>query len=235
MKNTTKLHPDMKMVELIHLNPGLLDLLYRLHINLGFKDLSINDICQQHGVSLNFFMMMAKLYVEKRVAIPEAIERRSFANLIRFLRNSHDYILNNKIIEIDMLIKAYSTSNENGKQELLERFWSEYVSHIHRHMGYENHEIFPIIQLLYEGKSTSSIDPNFILQFEENHDDIEEALADLKNLLIKYFPPTSKEELRHQILKELFVLDDDLQIHQQVENHILIPLVKKFTQEKYSI
>ncbi len=235
MITSDKLLLELKMSDLINKNYRLLLVLQRLNIGLGFKDLSVEEVCREHGIAPGFFCILVKLYNEGKVLITSPVERRYFPNLVLFLRNSHDYFLKEKIVEIDAAIKDFSASLEHGGHGLLERFWSEYAREVEKHMGYENRQVFPLIISLYEQKSFPLEGLQFIQQFEENHDDIAEALMDLKNLLIKYFPLTEKERNRHRILKDLFELEEDLQLHQQVENFVLIPLVKQLTQENIQL
>ncbi|MGC8803040.1 MAG: hypothetical protein ACP5PS_04610, partial [Bacteroidales bacterium] len=50
-------------------------------------------------------------------------------------------------------------------------------------------------------------------EYREHHDDIEEKLSDLKNLLIKYLPAREDQQARRRLLTHLFELESDLAIH----------------------
>ena len=69
-----------------------------------------------------------------------------------------------------------------------------------------------------------------VTEYREHHNDIEEKLTDLKNLLIKYLPQKGDQQLRRKLLFCLFELEFDLKIHSQIEDSILIPLVEKMEQ-----
>ncbi len=62
-------------------------------------------------------------------------------------------------------------------------------------------------------------------EYKEHHDDIEEKLDDLKNLLIEYLPLKEGRNMRRRLLFKLFELEHDLRIHSRIEDYILIPLV----------
>lgn len=70
-----------------------------------------------------------------------------------------------------------------------------------------------------------------IREFEKRHNDIEEKLSDLKNLLIKYVPPAGDRYLRIRILNELFDLEQDLTDHARLEDKVLIPIVEQLEKQ----
>ncbi len=222
---------DMKMSDLIHLNYHILLVLQRLNIGLGFKEMSVAEVCRNHGVAPEFFSMLVRLQLEERVVVATPIRRDYFSHLLLFLKNSHDFFIREKLPYINTLIGRYSSAMEHEAQGLLENFWSEYANEVKSHMEYEDSIVFPLIYSIYEQVEGTRVDTQLIHQFEVTHEDIAEALFDLKNLLIKYFPKTQNEALRNHIIVELFELEADLQNHQQVENLILLPMVMQYSLE----
>lgn len=65
-----------------------------------------------------------------------------------------------------------------------------------------------------------------ITLYADDHDNIEDKLFDLKNLMIKYLPPTEDYSLSNAILYELFRLERDLGDHSRIEEKVLIPKVE---------
>ena len=66
-----------------------------------------------------------------------------------------------------------------------------------------------------------------VIQYKDHHDDIEEKLNDLKNLLIKYLPINQDQIVRRKLLFLLSELEFDLKIHSDIEELILIPLTMR--------
>ena len=69
-----------------------------------------------------------------------------------------------------------------------------------------------------------------VIKYRDRHNDIEEKLTDLKNLLIKYLPQKNDQQIRRKLLFSLFELEFDIHIHTRIEESILIPLVEKLEQ-----
>jgi len=219
----------MKMSDLIHVNYHFLLVLKRLNIGLGFKEKSVAEVCLEHNIPPEFFSMLVRLQLDGRVPTIYNVKRDYFRCLVLYLKNSHDFFIREKLPYINNLIGRYCAATNYDAQGLLEKFWREYANEVNNHMEYENSTVFPLIYSIYDKPERAEFDSHLIRQFELNHDDIAEALLDLKNLLIKYFPKSKNEDLRNEIIMELFELEADLQNHQQVENQILIPMVKHYS------
>ena len=98
------------------------------------------------------------------------------------------------------------------------------------HLNYENDVVFPYIERtidLFESNDSKNISDYSVLDYKDNHFDIEDKLADLKNLLIKYLPINNDQQIRRKLLFELFEFESDLNIHSTIEETVLIPIVEK--------
>ena len=120
--------------------------------------------------------------------------------------------------------------NHKAKNQLID-FFKQYIQEVEQHIGYEDKVVFPyILQLhkaLIENTRPSFPEHYSIDEFEKRHDNIEEKLSDLKNLLIKYFPPANDRYPRIHLLNELISLEEDLSNHGRIEDQILIPIVRQ--------
>ena len=65
-----------------------------------------------------------------------------------------------------------------------------------------------------------------INDYEKDHDNVEEKLYDLKNIIIKYLPSSQNDKQYFNLLKELFLLENDLNEHSRIEDLILVPKVE---------
>ena len=59
---------DMKIIELIDADYGLLSILLRLDIQLPFGDISIGEMCRRYDMSSALFLMICRMY-----ACPDSI------------------------------------------------------------------------------------------------------------------------------------------------------------------
>ena len=74
----------------------------------------------------------------------------------------------------------------------------------------------------------------YISQFARGHGSIDAKLQELKNIIIKYYAPTEKVELLHNVLYDIFNCEKDFRLHCQVEDDIFVPAVE-ILEEKVSM
>ena len=63
------------------------------------------------------------------------------------------------------------------------------------------------------------------------HENVEEKLKDMKNIVMKYLPGDCSNELKIMVLLSIYHLHDDLRRHTYVENNILVPIVSGFERD----
>lgn len=229
--NNSYISSGMKMSDIIASNPFLLLMLEHLEIGLAFHEKTISDICADNGIDENLFLVMANLYAGN---IPEEkVEYSSqvITTIILYLKNSHQYYLEDKYPLIKSCIKEINTLNDTPEILMIGKFFDKYFIEVREHLDYENNILFPYVTGLDEslnGKGDGMFQNNFrVSDYREHHDDIEEKLEDLNNLLIKYMPQRNDGKARRRLLFYLFELEYDLRIHSLVEESLLIPLVEK--------
>lgn len=71
-----------------------------------------------------------------------------------------------------------------------------------------------------------------IKQYQEHHNDIEEKLSDLKNLLIHHLKVGEYASLNRQIIFHLYELEFDLHAHSITEDKILVPIISSIEKNK---
>jgi regulator of cell morphogenesis and NO signaling len=124
------------------------------------------------------------------------------------------------------------TSNRSLK--LIYTFFNEYKNELAVHIQREEEKVYPYVFAVEKAFISKNPDREIeesirlysMEDFEKEHDNIEDKLFDLKNILIKYLPLPVDSNLSHDILVELFKLEDDLSDHTRIENKVLIPKVK---------
>ena len=111
--------------------------------------------------------------------------------------------------------------------KLVSVFFKDYFREVTDHLDYENEVFHPyVIQLasqINNNEPSNIRDEYSVKQYKARHDDIEEKLNDLRNLLIKYLPVNQDQTVRRKLLFLLSELEFDLKIHSDIEELILIP------------
>ena len=229
--------PNMKMAAVIHLNYHLLPLISRFGIMLGFGDKTIEQVCKAHNLDVDFFLEILNSYHDKNYFPQKHLQGFPLKLIIDYLRKSHEYYLQVKLPRIEELIQQLSAlSNEAGQRslKLIDKFFSEYKHELSEHIRHEEDNVYPYVFSVEEAYRTrhataelvGRIRDYSIEDYESEHDNVEDELYDLKNIIIKYLPQPVNTDLCHTILIELFRLEADLKDHARIEDKVLIPKVR---------
>ena len=233
---------EMKLSDVIHHDYTLVPVINRFDIKLGFGDGSIEEICEEKNINLGFFLTILNTFHDSQYFPKEYLKSFPAEVLINYLHKAHQSYLDGNIPEIKKMITVLlDLSNENEKTiSLIKNFFEEYSIEFSKHLKREEEVVYPYVlkleNLLDNPKSINSFEEEMvnysISNYEQDHEDIEEKLFDLKNLLIKYLHfETSEtlifEEMSYSLLRELFVLEKELREHSRIEDLILVPKVEE--------
>jgi len=221
------------MAEVLHLNWQTLSIFERFGIALGFGEHTVKDVCELHQVNPDFFIEVVNVCNNKDYFPKDQLHLFNITQIIAYLKKSHAAYLDVKIPRIEQLIHKLEWKDEAQRKnnKVLENFFVGYKSEIVSHMAYEEATVYPYATALTEYSSNNNNNPHCDSDFKINtyaevHDNIEEKLTDLRNIIIKYLPPPTEPLVSHQILSELFLLEKDLNEHSRIEDKILIPKIQ---------
>jgi regulator of cell morphogenesis and NO signaling len=227
----------MKMAEVIHLNYHLLPIISRFGIPLGFGEKTIGQLCHEYNLDVNFFLVILNSYHDKDYFPRKHLQGFPVKLIIDYLRKSHEYYLTIKIPLIAGLLKQLSVQAKGLSGEslqLIDKFFNEYKHELSSHIQREEDKVYPYIFKVEEAyrleKSSSElvglIRQYSIDDYENEHDNVEDKLYDLQNIIIKYLPAPLDMNLCHTILMEMFRLESDLFDHARIEDMVLVPKIR---------
>jgi len=228
-----------KMADLITLDPRSMVLLTRFGIDLGFGDKTIDQLCKEKDIKRDFFLLLLNVFLNPKFFPNKRLRNIDVDLLLTYLANSHKYYLEEKIPRLKEMLMSFLPGLQNAVRITLQTFFEDYIQDVVDHIGYEEQVVFPYVSNLLkhtvDGGDLKQQQVYGIKIFEERHTNIEDKLSDLKNLMVKYLPPTATHRfLRIQIICELLDLEQDLINHARLEDQILIPLVEQLEKQYYS-
>ncbi|MDL2290000.1 hemerythrin domain-containing protein [Paludibacteraceae bacterium OttesenSCG-928-F17] len=221
-----KYSENQKLTDLINQNASLLLVLSRFNLPLGFENKTVKEVCESNNVDTYTFLTVVNFLTEENLEMDNHYEKISLESLISFLKNGHDYFLNYKLPAIrEKLVEAINQTDSNEMyREIILRFFDEYVNEVNEHMEYEDKVVFPYV---HELLSREFADDVYNIQiFEERHNQIDQKLIDLKNILIKYYPAKGNTDLMTDTLLDILSCGKDLSDHNKVEDYMFIPAIE---------
>ncbi len=225
----------MKMADVIQMNYMLIPVIHRFGIELGFGDKTVDQVCEENEVDLNFFLQLVNAYHDQDYFPKEELQSIPVREIIAYLKMTHASYLNNTVTDIEQKIKSLELEGNEDKKyiALIRNFFEGYKSELTEHIMREEDVVFPYVLAVDEIiKSEQFTDKNkkvfesfSIEEYEEEHDDVEEKLMDLRTIMIKYVAPPANTNLYHSIIQDLFRLEEDLNYHSRIEDKVLIPKI----------
>jgi regulator of cell morphogenesis and NO signaling len=209
-----------RMSDLISENYPALLVLSRFGIALGFRDKSIGEVCTDNHVDTNTFLAIINLMVTENQAIPSSDMRISLESLVSYLHRSHNYFLDYRLPEIrKKLIEVLNEDYENLNKAVLEYF-DKFVTEVRKHMLYEDKKVFPCAKDLSDDENKEK----YKAGFGKQHEQIETRLTEFKNILIKYYPAQSTNEM-NSVLFDIFNCEAELTLHNAIEDYLFLPAI----------
>ncbi|MDR1756270.1 MAG: LuxR C-terminal-related transcriptional regulator [Culturomica sp.] len=212
-----------KMADLVLTNRGLLYVLPCFGIELGFGEKTVGQVCAERSISAPLLSLVCNLYTfENYTPDQEELGQIPIEGIVAYLQASHRNYLQ---VRMPRIIDAV-LGLPGG--EMLASFCEKYRQEAVAHFKYEEEVVFPYIGKLLNGEKPAYK----ISEYESKHSDIDGALEDLKNIIVKYLPKACTIDKSHPVLLELFAFEYDLRKHALLEETILIPLVERLDSER---
>ena len=211
-----------RMCDLVCDRYAVLQVMSRFGIALGFGDKTIAEVCADNRVDTATFLAVVNLLMNFGNG-EELAGEVSVRALTDNMHNSHGYFLDFRLPAIRRkLIEAVDCSQSDVSFAIM-RFFDEYVAEVQRHMDYEEKRVFPYVESLLAGEKNTTYSMEI---FRRQHDQVDAKLRELKNIIIKYYPSGSTNQL-NGVLFDIFTCEQELASHNAVEDEIFIPAVER--------
>lgn len=225
---------EIKLAEVILQNYLLIPIISRFGIKFGFGDKSIGEICLQYKININFFLEIVNAFNDKDYLPYEKLKTMPLSLTVNYLLKSHHYYNKIKLPAIEKLIEQLQWEGEDASKNknVLKKFFSQYLKEVNEHTANEEKEIYPYVLELETNFAEKNIDTKFVEKLEkksikdyaDTHDELNSALLDLKNIIIKYLQPAKNKEVTEQVLTEIFKLEADMKDHTKLEDNVVVPV-----------
>jgi regulator of cell morphogenesis and NO signaling len=153
--------------------------------------------------------------------------------IVDYILRTHVYYLEKKLPEIEQSILLLSGHYDSHHPILtaLRNFFHRYVTDLSEHIRAEETLLLPYIALLSEAAATPAGLSRFLLmrddysinRFLDEHHDTEDELRDIRQTIRLYDPPSTNESLYRILLAQLHTFEQDLCVHANIEEQVLIP------------
>ncbi len=222
MKNVKMYEAGDKMVSVIRDNYNILQAMNSFGIYLGFGDKTVDEVCKEQGVDTYTFLAVIN-YTVNGYEDQQGLEKISIPTLLKYLQASHDYYLDFQLPMIRTELIDSLDENDNLARLIL-KLYDEYAHGVTVHMRYEEKHVFPYVQKLLDGETSDAYD---IDTYSKHHNQLDQKLKELKNIIIKYLPADGPHNNKLMAtLYNIYNNEEWLRLHCNVENDIFIPVIR---------
>ena len=214
-----QLRYDDVIIDIINDDYTILPLLSRFSIPLGLGNETLNDVCRRNDIDVKALLLVLN-YIRTGIIDSSYISVVSPLEVVKFLKNSHDYFINYKFGHIRKNLIAALDLETNPTNNLILKFFDSFVKKVEDHFRYEENTVFPYVESLVDGKKSAYT----IEIFDRHHEEVVDALAELKNIILRYYRTTAPN-LMYDVLVDIYNCEEDLASHSDIENNLLIPMV----------
>lgn len=224
---------DMKMAEVIHYNYLLVPVIGRFGIRLGFGEKTVGQLCNERHIDNDFFLAIINTFSNPEYFPKKRLQKFDILQYIDYLKNTHDYFQKIQVPTVEKHINMLTVRAEGNKNlQLIQKFFLDYKNDLLEHIQIEEIQIFPYLRNINQlSKSTfdrqkfEDLTKNQPLNnFIDKHQNLDNKLFDLQNIIIKYLNGNFSEELTHAVIVELFHLKNEIKNHTKLEEQIVIPM-----------
>ena len=216
-----------RMSDLVTGNYRILLVMSRFGIRLGVGDRTIGQVCGESGVDTATFIAVVNMLLDPGGDADAYVGSVSVPSLLQYLHNSHDYFLGFRLPGIRRDLAAALGGQQDDLTGAVIRYFDEYVSEVRKHMMYEEKTVFPYVRSLVAGDGRGEYNIGI---FRGRHDQVEVRLTEFKNILIKYYPAPSGNELG-SVLFDIFNCEEDLASHNRIEDRLFVPAIALMEQK----
>jgi regulator of cell morphogenesis and NO signaling len=219
--------PDDRLSDLAENDYRTLLTMSRFGIGLGFGDQSILQACSSHGVDTDTFIAVLSTVFDSDDTPPHDISKVSPAGLIDYLSSAHVYYLDTRLPAIRRELIEVWDGPENDLSRALIHYFDDLVDDIEKHVRREERELFPYVRMLADGQPVNTLPSD---RLTAKHSPIKARLAELRRILIKYYPVRDSNRM-NDVLFNIHIWEHDMTSHIKVEDLLLYPVIKNLEQK----
>jgi regulator of cell morphogenesis and NO signaling len=192
------------------------------------------------GEHTEFIATLLRVFEEK-IFCARDFEAFPVWMIVDYIQRTHVYYFEKKLPEIEQSILLLSDHYDSHHPILaaLQNFFRRYVQDLSEHIRAEEQLLLPYIKALQDAEKTPAHFSSFLLarrdysidRFLSDHHDTEDELKDIRQTIRLYDPPKTNESLYRILLTQLQFFEQDLSVHANIEEEVLIPKALKMEKD----
>ncbi|MCH4155703.1 MAG: helix-turn-helix transcriptional regulator [Muribaculaceae bacterium] len=221
-------NPDSKLSDIVLSDVSVITVLNRFDIFLGVGDKTVNEICREKRLDVNFLLAIINTNVSDEYFPETALKSFKASEIIEYLKKTNNYYLQFQIPNIERHFNSFinHSINDNNNLELMRNFFLEVKRQLIDRINDDNSRWFPEILRLESSLKSSKLSLNEVeISFDDDgSDSIEDKLSDLISMLVRHLSGDYDLNLCLAVIVALVNIEKDIRQNNRIRNRILKPL-----------
>lgn len=223
------INKDSSLRNVLELNETLSKVTQQFNILDVDKEKQLSQLCEEQGVDTAFFIEILNVFNDTSYFPKMQLGSFPIPIIIDYLKRTHKYYLNKRLLEIEQSISVTYTNDVMAK--FLQEFFLKIKQELVEHIKVEESMLFPYINQLYnaftskdELKLPSKFEGFSVSIFEGSHtDNVEGNILEVRKYIVESNKTVVDLSPYRVLLNQLEVFEQELRVHALVEDQILIP------------
>ena len=226
----------MPMSEVVESHPSLIPVINRLGIRLGLKDKSIREVCEEHQLDSDFLLIIINTFLNEEYFPEKRLKAFHLSQIIDYLNKTYQYYLRYQLPNISRHLESFIAKSTQGNKTLalIGKFFQSFKEQLVAQIEKDEQKWFPYcLELSRKVASDSSFDATEELpqtEKENNEENAEALLTDLKRIMIKHLSGEYNDNLCYAVIFAISSLEKDMKQHNRIRYRILQPIIQQMKQ-----
>lgn len=217
----------------------LVPMLNRFGIRLGLGSLTVQEVCEQHKIDPDFFLLIANSCVQPSYVGSLRLTAEHTALMVDYLESANRYFLSSQLRNVQVHLQHFvaKSSQGNSMVQNIPLVLSELENTLSERVRYDEEVLFPEFRTLAEslGKDINQLTLQSIYTEAKNEgsgDRAEALVDDVIQVLIRHIQGDYNENLLYGVLFSLSSLRSDLMINSHLRTCIFMPMLATLRQAR---
>ena len=227
--------PQAKMSDVILNNLSLIPVINRFGIRLGAAEKSIQFLCAEKGLDVDFVLAILNTHLYEDYFPEKKMLSFRLPDMLEYLMKTNNYYVKYLIPNIEHHLEPLlqSCGPETKTPGAVHVLFARVKKHLVERAEAENSVLFPALlercrETNQKGVELPPLSAKSLCPDRQSDSEaLEEALFDLKNILIRHISGTFNDNLAHATVFSLDSLEEDLRQQNRIRSRIFCPMVSR--------
>lgn len=220
---------DTSLNDALEINKALSKVTQQFNLLEVDREKQLGEICAEQGIDVDFFIEILNIFNDSNYFPKMQLGSFPIAIIIDYLKRTHKYYLNKRLLEIEQSISL--TYTNEVMRDFLQAFFLKMKQELVEHVKLEEGKLFPYINSIYNAYTNKTpfnrgekYEGFSIDLFEASHsDEVENNIKEVRRYIIESNKTVIDLSPYRVLLNQLEVFEHELRVHALVEDQILIP------------